>query len=146
MSIMHSWLLSIAGVVVVGVLVDLLLTDSHMSKFIRAIYGFFILFVIVSPIPNLIRGGVNLSNLDPDDELMGHINAQSLVAAQHRLDRAMNTAGFSHVLTTILPVLGNVSFQIDRDFVTGGGIDNRARIIQIVTATLNVDEGRIIYA
>ncbi|MCL2587763.1 MAG: stage III sporulation protein AF [Firmicutes bacterium] len=142
---MSTWLLSIAGVVVVGVLVDLLLTDSHVSKFVRAIYGFFILFVIVSPLPGLIGGGLEVGGFEPDQGIVGSINAQSLQAAQVRVDRALANAEFGYVLVMIIPDSGSTSFRIDRVFVTGGGLENQDAIIRIVRTTLNIDERRIVY-
>ena len=138
-------MLSVAGVVVVGVLVELLLTDSHMSKFVRAIYGFFVLFVIVSPLPNLIRSGAEFGNFETDAGLVGAINAQSLQTAQTRVDRALANANFVGVIVTIIPVKNAPSFAIERVFVNTGGHQSRAEIIGIVTTVLNIDERSVTY-
>jgi len=145
---MSTWLLSIAGVVVVGVLVELLLTDSHMSKFVRAIYGFFILFVIISPLPELFGRGIEVGGMEPDREIIGTINAQSHAAAQTRVERALSTGGFPNVIVTIIPNPHSLSFAIDNVFVNSGGagLDQKDEIIRIVTTALNINQGRIIYA
>ncbi|MDR0975726.1 MAG: stage III sporulation protein AF [Christensenellaceae bacterium] len=52
---MSAWLLSIVGVIVVGAVLEIMLGESGISKFVKGIYGFFILFVIVSPLPKLIK-------------------------------------------------------------------------------------------
>ena len=52
---MTAWLASIVGVVVIGVVVDLLTQGRRMGNFVRSIYGFLVLFTIVSPLPNLLK-------------------------------------------------------------------------------------------
>lgn len=150
---MTAWLLSIAGIVVVGVLVELLLTDSHMSKFVRSIYGFFILLVIVTPLPGFLRGietgGIGI---DYDWELVGIINTQSIESARHRAERALQGAGISGVILVIQADETSPSFRINRVFINAGAASSvnpnitlRTEIIRIITATLNIDEGRIVY-
>jgi hypothetical protein len=51
---MSSWLFPVIGVVIIGVLCDLVSGSTKMGKFVRAIYSFVILFVIVQPIPKLL--------------------------------------------------------------------------------------------
>ena len=52
---MAAWLASILGVVVVGVVVELLTQNRRMGNFIRSIYGFVVLLVIVAPLPKLLK-------------------------------------------------------------------------------------------
>ena len=139
---MSNWLLSIVGVTVIGVLVELLLTDSPMSKFVRSIYAFFILFVIVQPIPGLLRnsqvtvsGGVLL-----DNELLQTINANSAAAFQRNIENALNTAGFAGCIVTIQYDKTAPGFKIDRVYVNAWNSAKKdaAAIIQIVTAVCNV--------
>jgi hypothetical protein len=92
-----GWLLSIVGITVVGVLIELLLTDSPMSKFVRSIYAFFILLVIVAPIPSILRNGVELSL---DQGLVTSINAQTIDARLQSATRALEMAGFNDVVLT----------------------------------------------
>ncbi len=52
---MATWLGNILGVVVVGVIVELLTQNRRMGNFIRSIYGFVVLLVIVSPLPKFLK-------------------------------------------------------------------------------------------
>ena len=63
---MTAWLASIVGVVVIGVVVDLMIQGRRMESFVRSIYSFIVLFVIVSPLPNLLTkdwGELKMDNL-----------------------------------------------------------------------------------
>ena len=151
---MSTWLLSIAGVVVIGVLVELMLTKSTMSKFIRMVYTFFILLVIVAPLPGFLRGNVDLGgNFDFDWELINIISNQSQVAATQRTITALDAAGFEDVLVTLTAVRDVPNFQIEKVFINAMGvtvthnqnINTRTEIIRIVRAVLRVTEDQIVY-
>ena len=147
---MASWLLAIAGIVVIGVLVELLLTDSPLHKFVRSIYAFFILLVIVAPLPGLFNRDVPVGGgIDFDWELVASINAQSTVAAQNLATRALDQNNFENVIITVIAEQGTPTFRIERVYINAwhhrDNINARAEIIRIVRAVLNIDEGRIIY-
>lgn len=70
---MNSWLLSLVGIAFLGVLIDILTPKNNMNKFIKSIFAIFLLFVIVSPIKNIISSkskffntGNNVNVLDED--------------------------------------------------------------------------------
>lgn len=130
---MSTWLLSIVGVTVIGVLIELLLTDSPMSKFVRSIYAFFILFVIVQPIPAFFKnastsvsGGITLNT-----ELMSEINRQTAAATQARIERALADAGFNNCIVTM---------HGDKIYINAWNSTKKdaAAIINIVVAVANV--------
>ena len=139
---MSTWLLGIAGVVVVGALIEVLLSDSSVHKFIRSIYAFFVLFVIAQPIPGFFRN--TLSSLEAggglrlDSELIERINTQTAAALQRNAHLALEAAGFEGVIVTIHPGAVYINaFSV--------GIDKKQDIIKIVRAVTNVSEEVIIY-
>jgi len=150
---MSTWLLSIAGIVVLGVLIELLLTDSHMSKFVRAIFGSFILLVIVAPLPTFFRSGLAQvgGQFELDNEILAQINGQSAQAAAMRTQRNLANAGFPDVIVVVQHYPRTPSLQIEHIFVNAASIRNanditvRNRIIEIVRASVGIDESRIIY-
>ena len=119
---MSAWLLSIVGVTVIGVLVELLLTDSPMSRFVRSIYAFFILFVIVQPLPNLLNNASFEfeNNIEMNTGLYNNI-------VERRVREALQSAGYNNVLVTF----NDGKFVIDARQSTK---NNPAEIINIVTA------------
>ena len=134
---MSVWLLSIAGVTVIGVLVELLLTDSPMSKFVRSIYAFFILFVIVQPLPAFFNNAaasvgapVNLNN-----ELMTEINRQTATARQQAAQTALANSGFPNCIVT---VFGDKVYVNAAAHAADSTNSDRARIISIVAAVMGV--------
>jgi len=102
---MTAWLLSVAGVVIIGALVEVLLSDSSVHKFIRSVYAFFVLFVIVQPIPGFFRSTVSSieagGGIQLNSELIERINSQTAAALQRNATVALETAGFDGVIVTI---------------------------------------------
>lgn len=53
---MTEWLMSIVGVVAIGVLLDILLPSGEINKYIKGVFGIVVVFVIIIPLPKLIKG------------------------------------------------------------------------------------------
>lgn len=150
---MTGWLLGIAGIVVIGVVVELLLTDSAMSKFIRSIYAFFLLLVIVSPLPGFFSSGIEVGgDLQYDWVLIGNLNTASAKAAENRLVRNLETAGISGVLVTVKHDSESPSFRIESVYINAWNaelredrqnINVRTEVIRIAIITLNIREEQI---
>lgn len=157
--VMSQWLLSITGVVLIGVLVELLLTDSPMSKFVRSIYAFFILFVIVQPLPQFLNSASEMVggevSLPINTELLATINAQSAAALERRVVSELERAGYTDVIIVIECDKTASAFKAARVFVNAYGavitkpnsnIDMKKEITDIVRAVTVVDESKIFYA
>ena len=154
---MSTWLLSIAGIVVIGALIEVLLSDSHIHKFVRSIYAFFVLFVIAQPIPGFFRNTANAIQaggaLELDTELMQKINSQTAAATQRNAAAALETAGFEGVIVAI-DARPDTTFKISAVYVNALGascrnqtadIDMKQEIIKIVRAVCNVSEEVVYY-
>jgi len=63
MGAISSWLLSIAGVIILSVLAEFVLPDGQMNKYIKTIFSFVILLVIVMPLPKVFGKDFDFSNI-----------------------------------------------------------------------------------
>ncbi|MGN0789652.1 MAG: stage III sporulation protein AF [Christensenellales bacterium] len=61
---MKQWVLSIVGVVVLGVLVDVVMPEGESAKYIKGVFGVVAVITIISPIVNLFQD-VNLGKWQP---------------------------------------------------------------------------------
>jgi stage III sporulation protein AF len=62
-----GWLLGVMGVVLLGVLADVLLPKGQMSKYVKGIFAVLTMFVFISPVVRFFRqdmGIVDLINFD----------------------------------------------------------------------------------
>ena len=135
---MTAWLLSVVGITVIGVLIELVLTDSPISKFVRSIYAFFILFIIIQPLPKLFAGGKSIFETGDsfaNASLTNEITAQIGDATAQRVTEALKTAGYDCIVTFFdgkYYVNAYNSAKKDTD-----------TIIQIVTAIANVNSDAV---
>lgn len=58
---MNWWILSVVGVVAVGVLVDIVLDDKDLGKYIKGIFGIIVVLVILAPLPKMLK---NVKKID----------------------------------------------------------------------------------
>ena len=118
------------GVTVIGVLVELLLTDSPMSRFVRSIYAFFILFVIVQPLPGFFRNGVTF-DLKPISVNTKYIDDMTT----QRVEAALLNAG---ITATVSINAGRVVVRATN--ATQADVET---IIQIVVAVTGLERGDV---
>lgn len=98
---MTAWLASIVGVVVVGVVVELVTQGRRMENFVRSIYSFIVLFVIVSPLPKLLQTDwdtLQMENL-VDAELVENLSQSS---KQVQVSQILRNMGYENALVTLV--------------------------------------------
>lgn len=98
---MTAWLASIVGVVVVGVVVELVTQGRRMENFVRSIYSFVVLFVIVSPLPKLLQTDwdtIQMENL-VDAELVENLLQSS---KQVQVSQILRNMGYENALVTLV--------------------------------------------
>ena len=54
-NLISSWILSIAGVITLSVLTELILPEGQMNKYVKTILSFIIVLTIIIPIPKLLK-------------------------------------------------------------------------------------------
>lgn len=111
---MTAWLASIVGVVVIGVVVDLMIQGRRMESFVRSIYSFIVLFVIVSPLPNLLTkdwGELKMDNL-VNAELVTNLQENQ---KQQRVSAILRTLGYESALVTLVDEIVYVNLGVTLD-------------------------------
>ena len=77
---MGGYLLSILGVVMLGVVIDVILPSGSISKYISGIFAIIVMFVIISPVITWVKSGYNikdyftLQDISLDEKLLYNIN------------------------------------------------------------------------
>jgi len=116
---MTAWLSSIVGIVIVGVVVDLLTQGRRMGNFVRSIYAFVVLFVIVSPLPDLLKkdwGTWKIDNL-VNMELVDKLTDES---KQMSVSQVLRTMGYDNAIVTVVDdtIYVNLGVSIDETAMT----------------------------
>ena len=114
---MATWLGSILGVVVVGVMVELLTQNRRMGNFIRSIYGFVVLLVIVSPLPKLLKADWWSTQADEliNTEMLHDLQQNS---KQAQVIQTLHLKGYDQATVTVVDKMIYVNLGISIDETT----------------------------
>lgn len=98
---MTAWLASIVGIVVVGVIIELLIQGRRMENFIRSIYAFIVLFVIVSPLPKLLKAEWWATQPETmiNTDFVDHVTQQS---RQFQVNQILQSMGYKNAIITMV--------------------------------------------
>jgi hypothetical protein len=134
---MASWLFPIIGIVVVGVLVELASGDTKMGKFVRSVYSFIILFVIVQPIPKLLN------------EKIGFFENDGMVTVNAELLEEIQNGSHEAQATRVKNLLADLGYGDCLVYVDGDGVyinsawhlytSDIIKIKQVVATALGID-------
>ena len=98
---MAGWLASVVGVVIIGVVVELLTHGRRMANFVRSIYGFIVLYVIVSPLPNLLKAEWWQTEVEEMIDV-GVVADLQQSSKQLRVQQILQTQGYQHAMITMV--------------------------------------------
>ncbi len=107
MSSISSWVLSIAGIVCISVIIEIIMPEGQMNKYIRGVLSFIIILVIISPLPNLLKAkdiNVNptINQIGIQQEFIDNFNIAKKDAYESDLSKLMENIGY-----------GDVSFELN---------------------------------
>lgn len=107
---MMEYVLSIAGVVFLGVMLDVISPEGKMNTFIKSIFSIFLLFVMTSPIVNLVSKNSLSKLFDTEvilqEEYLSEVNNQILNEYEHKLIKMIETKG---ILNIDVEITGNMT-------------------------------------
>ena len=118
-----TWIISITGVILLGVLVDIILPEGQTNKYLKSIFSFFIVFTIVSPLPSLLNKDISLYDFIDTKEVyidttfISQINVQKLNVIKADLLEKLESKGYSDIYISITADIYSENMQIDRIFV-----------------------------
>lgn len=98
------WILSIAGIICISVIVELILPEGQMNKYIKGIFSFIVILVIIMPIPKLIGSNFDFSNIlnyensvNVDEDYIYQLNLNKLNLLKEDIESEINKHGYENV-------------------------------------------------
>ena len=157
---LNSYVLSIVGVVFLGVLVDVIMPDGEMNKYVKGVFSMLALFVIMSPVQKLFNKDFSLENMfydntsiAVDSDFLEATTKQMKKQCESVLNARLKDAGFDDVDVEILAEMSNYEFQIKKVIIDiskmviiddGEHINKYAEIKAIVLENFDVEESDVI--
>ena len=115
---MTAWILAITGVTVLSVLVDLILPNGQTSKYIKNVFAFIMIFVIISPLPSIINGKFTIDNILSTEEItiqedfIYQVNKDKLLALEKNITQILEEKGLKNVIVTINADIFEIDMQL----------------------------------
>ena len=104
---MSGYLLALLGVVVLGVLIDVILPSGSTSKYISVTFAIFVMFVMISPVLTFIKSDYKLSNyftnvdIELNQNLLYTINDNKFNAMEDTITKHLQNKGYNNVVIDI---------------------------------------------
>ena len=148
MGFFSSYILSVVGVILLGVMVDLVLVDGQVKKYIKSIYVLFIIFSLVAPLPKLVDNikkgefSIPTSDVEINDNYFEIILNQKNQALAKAITLAFENEGFEGVKVEIEATYEN-EYTLNKIIIDTSNLNYRLkeeRIISIVQNAIKVDK------
>ena len=100
---LSTWILSIAGVVCLSVIVELVLPEGQMNRYIKGTFSFIIILVIILPLPNLLGQKIDLGNIfsydeiKVDDDYLYQLNLDKINSLKEKIEKEVLDHGYQNV-------------------------------------------------
>lgn len=134
---MSGYLLSLLGVIVLGVLIDVILPSGSTSKYISGIFAIVVMFVMISPVIKFIKSDYKLSDYFTNSDI--HINEKLLYN--------INNSKFKVVEQDIIKELsdnGYCDVQIDIQFkVVADNVEITQVLVDLTNLVINQNSSNI---
>lgn len=160
---LSNWILSIAGIICVSVIVELILPDGQMNRYIKGIFSFIIILVVIMPIPKLLNRDLDFSNIfdnsgyEIDSDYLYQVNLDKMNSVKNEIENQIEKRGYLNVVVSINCDIFDNSMQYKSifvdlsDLVISGQAEHnniskiKKDISSIIMAIIDIDEEAILY-
>lgn len=133
---MGAWIMSVVGVICLGVLLEIVLPSGKTTKYVRGAFSLLVVYVIASIIPVVAKADWDFDSDDlfstPDTSVSAGLNLT--ISASEKARLALQREGCEGMVDIEMnaTVISNVRVGVQKTTISG------ARIVEIVAKTLNV--------
>jgi hypothetical protein len=118
-----TWILTVAGISVMSVLVDLMLPNGQTKKYIKGVFAFIVVLVIISPIPKWLNREFVLQDIFDEkavviqEDFIYNINRDRLETLEEMVEADLAASGIENVHIKINANIFTKDMKIDAVFV-----------------------------
>lgn len=100
---LSTWIISIAGVICLSVIVELVLPEGQMNRYIKGTFSFVIILVIIMPLPKLLGSKLDFSNIfdygdiQVDDDYIYELNLDKINGIKKDIEKEIKSHGYQNV-------------------------------------------------
>lgn len=121
--VLSNWILSIAGIVCLSVIVELVMPNGQMTKYIKGIFSFIIILVIIAPLPRLAKMDIDIDNafstpgITVQEGYLEDLNQSKLMVVKDSLEREIERSGYVNVTVSVNADIFQQKFEIRSIYV-----------------------------
>jgi hypothetical protein len=157
LSEISKWIISICGIVLVGVLIEVVLPDGRTSKLLKTIVGIFSVLIIILPLKNFDFGTLDFSGLTDlviDEEFVKERESEKIAYVENELENNLELNGYLNVSVKIDGEYNSDELQISSLYVDienmvlndeALNINKYTNIVAIIKASVEVSEENVIF-
>ena len=98
---MNGYVLSVLGIVIAGVFIDIIIPTGTISKYIRSFYSIFVVAVLISPVVKFLNKQQSLTikyeEYILNDDLLNYIYSSRATNLENNLESNLEKEGFKNI-------------------------------------------------
>ncbi|MCI6542636.1 MAG: stage III sporulation protein AF [Firmicutes bacterium] len=118
-----SWIMAVVGISVLGVLVDLVMPDGQTKKYIKGVFAFIVVLVIISPLPSLLNKEFSINDIFEEnaiviqEDFVYQVNRDRLETLENMIEADLKEQGISNISIKISANIFTNKMKIEAVFV-----------------------------
>lgn len=155
-----SWILSIAGVCVLSVIVDLFVSEGQTASHIKTVFNYVIILVILAPLPSLIKNDVNVGDFINKEEIIlqedfiYQLNNNKLLKLEQDIESDLSEKGFTQIEISISADIFASVMQVEAVFVdlsnmviieNGRNINIEKEVTEIILKYVDIEKEKVFF-
>lgn len=164
LSELSTWIMSIAGIICISVMVELILPEGQMNRYIKNILSFVIILIIILPVPKLLGKELKINNIfsfdqniEVDKDFLYQLNLDKINLIKEDIEDKIHKRGYENVSIYInCNIFENqmnfksitvdlTNLVISQNSEHKDIIKIKKDIVSIITEILDIDEEVIYY-
>ena len=158
MSSISIWILSIIGVVMIGVLVEIILPEGKTNTLLKSVVAVASIFIIISPLKNIDFKSINFfnmfSSIEIDSSFVEDQRKNMIETLQTQIENDLTDSGYLNVSVQLQVDKESEYLEFNNIFVDlrnlvlsseNLNINKYTNIVAIVRQVINVDKDSVIF-
>ena len=156
-----SWILSIAGVVVLSILLDLFLPEGKLNSYIKTIFNFVIILVVITPLPELFNKDFDTSTMFSNSQIVlqedyiYQLNRDKLTMLETTIEDTLSNSGYKNIDVSISANIFVIEMKIETIFVdlsnlviqqNDENINIKNEVVKCITSIISINKENIVFS
>ena len=160
MESISAWILSIAGICMLSVIIDLVIPDGKTNAIIKNVFSYAIVLVVILPLPKLFKNNTDLNDLfspvdfPMQDNYIYNVNQAKLDKWTQEINDDLVNGGIYGAVVSISANIFERNMEINAVYVDlynvvisneNKNINIKTEVVRVVLNYINIKEDKVIF-